>query len=382
MDFTLSPEQQSLHDEIVHFARTVLNDGARQRDQAAQFDRTLWRRCGELKLPGLAAPVEFGGRGLDPLSCAMALEALGYGCVDGGLTFALGAHLLAGVVPIWKHGSDQQRRHLLPKLCDGTWIAANAMTEPGAGSDVFSITTRAERDGDGFRLSGCKTLITNAPLADLALVFAVTNPQKGFHGGLTAFVVDLSTAGVTRGRPFDLMSVRSCHVGELQLDGVLVPETAAVGGVGGGAIVFNTAMDWERSCLFALHVGGMERLLETAVKRARTRTQFGQPIGKFEAVSHRLADMKVRLEAARLLVYRAAWRLDRIRTVSMDASMAKLFASESLVRSAMDVLGIHGGAGLLHDGDIERSLRDAVAGTIYSGTSDIQRSIIARWLGV
>jgi alkylation response protein AidB-like acyl-CoA dehydrogenase len=382
MDFAISPEQQSLRNEIVQFARRELNEGARQRDQARQFDRDLWQKCAELRLQGLAAPAEFGGRGLDPLSCAMALEAFGYGCVDGGLVFAVAAHLLAAVVPLWKHGTAEQQRRYLPKLCDGAWIAANALTEPEAGSDVFRISTQATPVGDGFRLGGTKTLITNCGVADVAIVFAVTDRQKGFHGGLTAFLVDMTAPGVVRKTLGSTIGVRSCSVGEVELNDVLVSADEVLGGVGGGSGVFTTAMDWERTCLFAAHVGTMQRLLELAIKRARNRQQFGQPIGKFQAVAHRLADMKVQLEAARLLVFQAAWRLDRIKTVSLDASIAKLFTSESLLRVAIDVIRTYGGSGLFEEHDVERALRDAVASTLYSGTSDIQRNIISRWLGL
>jgi hypothetical protein len=382
MDFSLSPEQQALRDEIVKFARRELNEGAQHRDENRLFDRDLWRKAAEPRLQGLAAPTEYGGRGLDPVSCAIALEALGYGCVDGGVVFALAAHLLAVVVPVWKHGTEEQRRHYLPRLCDGAWIGANAMTEPGSGSDVASITTQAVPHADGFRLSGTKSLITNAPVADIALAFAVTDREKGFHGGLTAFLVDLSSDGVGRSEAYRMMSVRSCCVGEIQFSNVYVPNTAVLGGIGGGSGVFGTAMTWERTCLFATHVGGMERLLELAVKQARTRRQSGQPIGKFQSISNRIAEMKVHLEAARLLVYRAAWRLDRDRSVALDASIAKLFTSESLLQTALDVVRIFGGSGLFDQCDIERALRDAMACTLYSGTSDIQRNIISRWLGV
>ena len=382
MEFSISPEQQAIHNEIVNFAQRELNDGTRHRDQARLFDRNLWRKCGGLKLQGLAAPPEFGGRGLDSLSTAMALEALGYGCFDGGLVFALAAHLLAVVVPLWKHGSDEQRRAYLPRLCDGTWIGANAMTEPKSGSDVSSITTSAVPTTNGFRLTGVKALITNAPLADVALVFAVTDLQKRFHGGLTAFLVETASSGVVRPEANRMMSVRSCGVGEIHLNDTFVPSQAVLGGVGGGSAVFATAMNWERTCLFAAHVGSLERLLERAMERARTRRQSGQAIGKFQSVSNRVADMKVHLEAARLLVYQAAWRLERSKSVAMDASIAKLFTSESLLQAAIDVVRIYGGSGLFEECELERELRNAVATTLYSGTSDIQRNIIARWLGI
>lgn len=382
MEFSLSPEQERLRREIVDFARSALNEGARQRDEECRFDREVWNRCCEAKLTGLAVPVEYGGRGLDSLTTALALESFGYGCVDGGLVFAVSAHLLAGAVPLWKHGNEAQRREILPQLCDGRAIAAIAMTEPESGSDVYSLSTRAVPQGDGFRIEGTKSLITNAPVADEAIVFALTDEGKGFHGGITAFLVDLESEGITRSAPMRSMSVRSCAVGELRFDHVFVPASRVLGNVGGGASVFTTAMDWERTCLFATHIGAMERLLETGLRFAKTRRVGGRPIGKYQSVANRLVDAKVRLEAARLLVYRAAWRLEHARTPSLDAAMAKLFTSEAHLAGAIDAVRIHGGKGLEIECDIERTLRDAMASTIYSGTSDIQRNIIARWLGL
>lgn len=382
MEFSLSQEQEALRLEIVEFSRSALNEGARERDQECRFDRDVWNRCAEAKLTGLAVPVEYGGRGLDSLTTALALEAFGYGCVDGGLVFAVSAHMLAAAVPLWKHGSEAQRREVLPQLCAGRAIAAIAMTEPESGSDVYSLGTRAVSEGDGFRIHGTKTLITNAPVADVAIVFALTDVEKGFHGGITGFLVDLNSDGITRSEPMRSMSVRSCAVGELRFDNTYVPARGVLGSVGGGASVFTTAMDWERTCLFATHIGAMERLLETALRFAKTRRVGGQPIGKFQSVANRIVDAKVRLEAARLLVYRAAWRLEHSRTPSLDAAMAKLFTSEAHLEGAIDMLRIHGGKGLEVERDIERSLRDAVACTIFSGTSDIQRNIIARWLGL
>jgi alkylation response protein AidB-like acyl-CoA dehydrogenase len=381
MTFDLSPDQRALRDEIVALARE-LNVDARQRDRNRQFDRELWRRSAACGIQGLPVPAEFGGRGLTSLDTVVALEALGYGCEDGGLVFALCAHLLAGVVPLWKHGDDQQRRRLLPGWCDGSLIAANAMTEPQAGSDVFSITLKAERDGAGHRLTGTKTFITNAAVADWAIVFAVTDSAKGFHGGLTAFLLDMSSKGVIRSASFNTVGVRSCAIGEIHLSEAFVPDGMVLGGVGGGSAVFNTAMEWERGCLFAAHVGAMERLLETVIRRVRSRKQFAQSIGKFQAVAHRVADMKVELDAARLLTWRSAWRLQNARTAALEASITKLFVSEAFLRVSIDAIRTFGGQGLLEEHDVERVTRDALAGVIYSGTSDIQRNIIARWLGL
>lgn len=382
MDFAFSDEQKILRDNIVRFAKDVLNDNVIDRDRQQAFSRDLWRRCGEMGLPGLPVPEEYGGSGLDGLSTAIALEALGYGCQDSGLVFSVCAHLLSCVVPLWQHGNEDQKRRYLPGLCDGTLIGVHAMTEPGAGSDAFAMRTKAEPDGAGFRINGTKTFISNGPVADVVIVFAVTDAAKGSYGGLTAFLVDRDTPGFRVSQKFEKMGLRTSPLGELVFEDLYVPAEAILSGVGAGTTLFTQAMDWERICLFASHVGTMERLLETSLTYARTRTQFGQAIGKFQAVSHRIVDMKVQLEAARLLVYRAAWRLGRSRTVSMDASMAKLFVSESLVQAALGTVQIHGGYGYMTDNEVERALRDAIGSTIYSGTSEMQRNIIARWLGL
>lgn len=382
MDFTLTDEQKLLRQEIIRFAQNELNEGVVERDRQQIFPHDLWLKCGQMKLQGLPVPEEYGGGGLDPLSTAIALEALGYGCHDGGLVFSICAHLLACVIPIWKFGSEEQKRRYLPGLCNGTLIAVNAMTEPDAGSDAFAMRTRAVPEGEGFRLNGVKTFSSNGPVADLAVTFALTDPEKGYHGGVTTFLVEKGTPGFRSSKKWDKLGLRTSPIGELVYEDVYVPASAVLGKVGAGSTQFTHSMDWERACLVACHIGTMERLLEKAIEYARTRRQFGQSIGKFQAVSHRIADMKVQLEAARLLVYKAAWELDRVRSVSLDASIAKLFASEALVQTALSTVQIFGGYGFMTEYEVERALRDAVASTIYSGTSEMQRNIIARWLGL
>jgi hypothetical protein len=256
------------------------------------------------------------------------------------------------------------------------------MTEPATGSDAFSMQTRAVPKGSGFLINGNKTFSSNGPIADVAVVYAATDPDKGYHGGVTAFLIEKGTPGFRPGQTFRKMGLQSCPIGELVLEDVFVPAEAVLGEVGGGAAIFSESMDWERACLVAAHVGTIEWLLEQAVNYARTRKQGGQTISKFQAVSHRIVDVKVRLEASRLLTYQAAAGLSRPRTASMNASIAKLFVSESLLTSAIDTVRIFGGYGLMTEYGIESIVRDSVAGTIYSGTSDIQRNIIARWLGL
>ena len=245
------------------------------------------------------------------------------------------------------------------------------------------MATRAVPDGDDhFLITGSKTFSSNGPIADVALVYAMTDREKGYHGGVTAFIVEKNTPGFTAAQKFEKLGLRTCPIGELSLQDVRVPKSAAVGGVGSAASIFAESMDWERACLGASHIGTMQWLLEQAIEYARTRRQYGHPISKFQAVSHKIADMKVRLEAARLLAYRSAFRLERARDASLDASIAKLFVSESLVQSALDTIQVLGGYGFMTDYEVERVLRDAVGSTLYSGTSEIQRNIIARWLGL
>jgi alkylation response protein AidB-like acyl-CoA dehydrogenase len=382
MDFSMTEQQISLREKIVAFAQSELNQDAAKYDKEQVFPADLWRKCALMGIQGLPIDAADGGENLDALSCAIALEALGYGCRDGGLVFSLCAHLLACVVPIWKHGSDTQKQTYLPKLCSGEYIGIHALTEPNAGSDSFAMATRAELEGQGWRINGTKTLISNGPVGHVAIIYALTNPQKGFYGGSTAFLVDTKTPGFSAGPNFDKLGLRTSMLSELTLEKVYVPESAVLGTIGAGSNVFTTAMDWERILLGASLIGTMQRLLETSIAHSRKRFQFGQSIGKFQAISHKIADMKVQLEAAKLLTYQSAWRLDHQKNASLDAAMTKLFVSESLVKAAIDTVQIHGGYGYLTDFEVERSLRDAIGSTLYSGTSEIQRNIIARWLGI
>lgn len=382
MDFALSDEQRALSDSVSRFAAAELNQAIHERERDQEFPGELWRKCGALGLLGLPVDECHGGSGLDALSTCVALEALGYGCEDSGLTFSVCAHLLACVVPIWKHGSEQIKSRYLPQLCSGELIAVNAMTEPGTGSDPFAMRSHAKPVDNGYLINGTKTFSTNGPVAGLALVYAMTDRDKGYHGGITGFLAEREAHGFRCGQKFEKMGLRTSPISELVFDDVWVPQENVLGRVGAGATIFAESMEWERICLVACHVGVMQRLLEKSVSYARERKQFGQSIGKFQAVSHRIADMKVRLEASRLLVYKAAWSLGRVRSAGLEASITKLYVSESLVQSAQDALRTLGGYGYMAEYDVERTLRDAMGGVLYSGTSDMQRNIIARWLGL
>lgn len=382
MNFELSGDQKALRDEIRRFARERLSPGAAERDAAERFDRDLWTAAAAQGILGLPHDEAVGGAGADSLTTALALEALGEGCDDGGLVFSLGAHLLAVSLPLAKFGDDAQAARWLRGMIDGTTIAANAMTEPEAGSDAFSMRTRAVADGDDWILDGTKTYVTNAPVADLFLLFAITDPDKGFHGGVTAFLAPRGTDGLSVGPAMAKMGLRSSPIADVVMEEVRLGPDAVLGGVGGGAAVFTEAMNHERVGLFASHVGTMDRLLAQTIEHARERQQSGRPIGVHQGVSHRIADLKARVEASRWLVRRAAWALDRSRTAGLDASIAKLFTAESFVDVAKDALHLFGGHGYMVDGGVERIVRDAMAATIYSGTSEVQRNLIARWIGL
>jgi alkylation response protein AidB-like acyl-CoA dehydrogenase len=382
MDFSLTEEQAYRRDAIIRFAQDELNGGIIERDAGHVFPRELWTRCKDLDLLGLSVPKSFGGGGLDALSTVLAMEAFGYGCHDSGLVFSIGAHLFSCAVPIWKHGTEDQKRRYLPGLCNGELIGGNASTEPQAGSDIFSMSTAARGDGANFRISGRKIFVSNGPVADVLVVTAVTDEQKRSFGGISSFIVEMTTTGVNRSAAHPKMGLRTAPLGDVAFNDCKIPLSNRLGPAGAGSAIFAEFMTWERIGISAGHLGTMQRLLESTIAHARRRVQFGQPIGKFQSVANAVADMKLDLEAARLLVYRAAWLLDQDKSVLLEAALAKLSASEALVRAAATAIRVLGGSGYLTETGVERSLRDAMASTIYSGTSDIQRNIIARWLGL
>jgi alkylation response protein AidB-like acyl-CoA dehydrogenase len=381
VDFSLSAEQRELTEAAVAFARRELNRDLMEREDAGEFPREAWQACAKFGIQGLPIPAELGGAGSDVLTTALVMEALGYGCQDNGLLFSLNAQMWSIELPLVTFGTPAQQQAYLPGMVSGDLIGAHAMTEPGSGSDALQMRTRAERHGDHYVLKGAKQYITNAPVADVLLVYAADPGRPGL-AGLSAFLVDPATPGLTVSKNFEKMGLRTSPMGEMTLDDCLVPAENRLGPEGAGMAIFNSSMEWERSCIFASVVGAMRRQLEACVEYARSRKQFGQPIGKFQGVSDKLADMYVRLEAARSLIYRVAWLKKQGRAAPAEAAAAKLFTSEAWVHSSRDAIQIHGAYGYMKEAGIERELRDALASTIYSGTSEIQRVILARMLGL
>jgi alkylation response protein AidB-like acyl-CoA dehydrogenase len=381
VDFDWTEEQLSFRDSVARFATEQLGQEMRRRDADHEFSRDEWQRCAEFGIQGLPVPVEMGGAGADPLTIALALETLGQHCTDNGLLFSMGAHMWSCEMPLVTFGSDEQRQRWLPGLCDGSLIGVQAMTEPESGSDAFALTTTATPKGDDYVLQGAKTFITNAPVADLFIIFATLGRDRGI-GDLCAFVVERDAPGLSVGSPFRKMGLRTSPMSEVVLDGCRVPASHRLGSEGSGMAIFNHSMDWERTFILATAVGTMQRQLDRSVSYARERRQYGQPISSFQAVSHRLVDMRVRLDAARLLLYHLAWLRSKGRRTHLESAAAKLFLSESFLSSSLDAVQVHGALGFMEEAELERDVRDAVAGRIYSGTSDIQRNIIASRMGL
>jgi alkylation response protein AidB-like acyl-CoA dehydrogenase len=381
MDFSLTPQQEQLRDTIVRFARQELNQGLIERDRDARFPADLWRRCAALGLCGLPFPEEHGGSGLDLLSTVLAVEALSWACCDAGLVHALLTQLVSGRALGMFGSRDLLQRHL-PAICRGETILAQAATEADAGSDVFAMRTRAVRDGESFVLDGAKMFISNGPVADLVLVLAVTNPARKGFGAHSMLLVERERPGFLAGSPFSKLGLRTLQNSELVFDGCRVPAENLVGKEGQGSVIFTRVMDWERIVFGACHVGALARIVEACTAQARERRQFGEAIGRFQAVSSKIVRMRINLEAARLMVYKAAALEDQGRRATLEASAVKIFASESLRSAALDAVQIFGASGYMTETGIERELRDSIAATIYSGTVEVNAVIIARLLGL
>ena len=305
-------------------------------------------------------------------------EALGAAGVDGGLTLSYGAHSFLCGDTILVHGAEAVRNRYLPKLATGEWIGCMGLTEPGAGSDVAALRTRAERRDGGWVLDGTKMFITNGGVADVAVIYAKTDPAAG-HGGISAFVVEKGTKGFSVGKSLHKMGVRTSSTVELVLEDCFVPEENLLGEPGMGFGMAMQTVEWDRSALLAPFVGAFEFLVERCCRYAKEREQFGRPIAAFQAVKHKIADLKIFLEAARTLVYRIAWLKDRGQGVNhLDAAVAKLFVGDESLRPCNDAMVLHGGYGYCHEYDVERVFRDGRLAPIGGGTSDIQKLIISR----
>ena len=379
MDFMMTPEQNQLLGRIEELAPRLVDDDLEQRDRQGRFSRPLWNRLCEAGLHMLSAAPEFGGDDSQAQDIALAMEALGECCDDTGLVFSLAAHLCACVHPIARYGRPDLRRRWLSRIGRDHLLGAHAITEQEAGSDVSAMTTRAAREGEHYRLSGRKCFISNAPACDFIIVHARTADSGSFFD-FSAFVIDRSSPGLRiDDRPMDKVGLRTTEMGEVQLDDVRVHESDRLGEEGGGGPIFQACMARERTCLLALYLGSMKRQLRRCTGRLQNRRQFGKPLFDQQALAHRLVDMTVRYESARLACLHAAWSLDHGQDGEFAAAIAKIVVSEAAITKARDAVHLHGAEGIL-GGAVERDLRNALPSTLFSGGTELMKNQVARQL--
>lgn len=375
MDFSLTDEQRDIQDMVRKFAKKELAPLAAELDRTSRFPVETFRKMSELGLMGVMVPEEYGGVGQTVLTVCLIAEEMAAACAATALSYLDHAVLVAHNMAC--NASEEQKRKYLPDLASGKKLGAIAMTEPGAGSDVLSMTTSAVRKDGEYVLNGTKTFITNAPVADVFLVYARTDKDAGPRG-LSQFIIERGTPGFTIGEPLKKMGVRASPTAELFFRDCRVPAENLVKGENQALGILLGGLDVERAVGGALGVGMIRAALEKSVEYAKQRQQFGQPIVMFEMIAEKIANMSMDLEAARLLTYKAAVLCDQGIRCSAEASHAKLFASEASMRATSEAVQIFGGYGYMQEYDVERMMRDAKIGTIGGGTSEIQRIIIAR----
>lgn len=368
--------------QAVDLMAMSLNENVLEFENRGEFPRSKWEIISKVGLLGVPVQEQFGGLEQDVLTTMFLLEALGHACEDGGLNFTVSSHIVSTTVPIQKFGSDTQKAKYLPRLVNGSSIGAHAITEPGSGSDAFNMRTVAKKINGKYLLTGSKTFITNSLIADLFVVYAATDKQKGALGGISAFIIEKGTPGLTIGKPMEKMGLRTSVLSEIFLDDCEVPDKNLLGTPGNGFSIFNYVMKWEILCSFAINIGEMEKQLEKCIEYSRTRKQFGQPISKYQSIAHKIVDMKIRLETSRELLYKAGACFGQGANAGMEIAIAKVVTSESYVQSSLDAIQIFGAYGYMKEYLIEKDLRNAVAGKIYSGSSEIQRNMIGSYLGL
>lgn len=376
-----SEEQQALRDAISEIARTIGSDHI-ERDAEGSFAWGDWKRLREVGVFGLPFTSWWGGLDQDLLTTMYVLEGLGYGCRDAGLNFSVSTHIVSTGVPLQRFGSTALKERYMPEICAGSMIGAHAITEPSGGSDVMSMRTTAVRDGDHFVLNGSKCFVSNGPIADLLVVYARTG-KPGDLASLTTFLIRKDTPGLAVGNPIPKMGLRTSPIAEVFFDDVRVPRTHVIGSVGAGFLILDEVMKWEILCGFVINLGEMQHRLERCVEYVRTRTQFGTNIGANQSVSNRVVEMRMDVDTSRKWLYDTAEKLQlKAPDVAHDIAMTKLMVSEANLRSALSAVQLFGGYGYTTEYGIEKDLRNAVPGTIYSGTSEIQRQRLAVLMGL
>lgn len=374
MKHELSNEQLTMQESIFDWVLKNIST------QTLSFDEQ-WKSIAQVGIIGLAVAKDKGGAGLGAFDLLLSLEALAKSSKDNGLNFAVAAHTLACVLPIAKYGNEKQITEILPRLINGDAICANAMTESESGSSVYQLQTKAtENTSDTYQIQGTKTFITNGKVADYCLIYAETTANKGFFGGISAFILNKNQFICTQ--DFDKMGLSSASLAELHIPEITIPNNTLLGKKGAGAFIFNESMEWERTCIAGLHIGTMERVMQQVIQFVKTRKSNGISIHKYQAISHRIADMQVMIDTSKSLAYSSARMLDKQLNVSRESSTTKLYVSNCVRNFMLEALNIFGAYGYITEYGIEQEVRDALAASIYSGTNDIQKNIIVSNLGL
>ena len=375
MDFDLTDEQQLIRETAATFADRELAERARENDRNNHFDTELVAKIADQGYLGAIVPQQYGGAGLDYVTYAVVVEEIGRH--DSAMRTVISVQTSLVCSSILRWGSEEQKQHYLPKLCSGEWLGCFGLTEPDTGSDAANQKTRARKTDDGWVLNGNKMWISLGTRADVAMIFAQTDPEKK-HKGLACFLVPTDSAGFSSQEIHGKLGLKGSDTAELSLDGVEVPDGALMGEIGDGFKIAMSALDSGRYSVAAGCVGICQASLDASVAYSKERIQFDRPIASFQLVQEMLADMVVQTDAARGLVWRAGWLKDQGRPNTTETSIAKLYATEAAVDCANKAIQVHGGSGYVDDYPVERYLRDARVTTLYEGTSQIQKLIIGR----
>lgn len=379
MNFDLTEEQQMVRKLMRDFAEGEVAPGADERDRTKTFPVEIFGKMAKLNLMGLPFPEEYGGGGGDSISFAIAVEELSRVCASVGITYS--AHVSLGCAPFYLFGTEEQKQEYLVPLCQGKSLGAFGLTEPQAGSDAGGTRTHAVREGDEWVINGSKCFITNASYAKFVALTTVTGRKEDGSPEITALIAPTDAEGFQVLDSYVKMGLHSSNTTELVLENVRVPADHVLGKIGEGFKQFLITLDGGRIGIGAMALGIAQGAYESALRYARERVQFGRSISKFQVIQHKLADMAMQIELARNMVYKAAWLKDQGRKFTKEASMAKLYASETAMRVCDQAVQIHGGYGYMHDYKVERFFRDAKLTEIGEGTSEIQRMVIAREIG-
>lgn len=377
MDFELDDDHRMLQEQLRDFALKEVAKGAAERDEEASIPQALYDQLAEMGLFGIAIPEEYGGAGLGAVASAIVVEEISKACA--GTAVLLSAHGSLCVDPIMIFGTAAQKKKYLPKMASGEMIGCLSLTEPGSGSDAGAATCQARLEDDGWHINGTKNFVTNGKESSVMVLIAVTNPEESKHR-LSAFIVDKTAPGLRVGKLEKKLGIRCSSTAEFVFEDCVVPGDALLAEQGAGLRVALTTLNGGRIGIAAQALGIAQACLYEAVKYAKTRVQFDQPIGNFPAIQYKISDMVVGIEAARVLTYRAAWYKDTDKDYVQAGAMAKLFASEMCSKAANHAVQVFGGYGYCNDYPVERFLRDAKITEIYEGTSEIHRLVIARSL--